>query len=95
MMSRRITLQQTYQLSLGQTSRNRWLARQQFHAHGLHARCAGEQALYNRQPERSDTLIHHSDRGSQYVCIRHSERLAEAGIEPSIGSGDDTLNALG
>ena len=54
-----------------------------------------EQALYARQPERSDALIHHSDRGSQYVSIRYSERLAEAGIEPSVGSkGDSYDNAL-
>ena len=54
-----------------------------------------EQALYDRQPERADTLIHHSDRGSQYVSIRYSERLAEAGIEPSVGSkGDSHHNAL-
>ena len=54
-----------------------------------------EQALYARQPERTDTLIHHSDRGSQYVSIRYSERLAEAGIEPSVGSkGDSYDNAL-
>jgi hypothetical protein len=38
-----------------------------------------EQALYARQPERSDALVHHSDRGSQYVSIKYSERLAEAG----------------
>lgn len=54
-----------------------------------------EQALYARQPERDGELIHHSDRGSQYVCIRYSERLAEAGIEPSVGSkGDSYDNAL-
>ena len=54
-----------------------------------------EQALYARQPERADVLIHHSDRGSQYVSIRYSERLAEAGIEPSVGSkGDSYDNAL-
>ncbi|MDP1657598.1 MAG: IS3 family transposase [Hylemonella sp.] len=54
-----------------------------------------EQALYERQPERTDALIHHSDRGSQYVSIRYSERLAEAGIEPSVGSrGDSYDNAL-
>jgi transposase InsO family protein len=40
-----------------------------------------EQALYARQPERDDALVHHSDRGSQYVSIRYTERLAEAGIE--------------
>lgn len=54
-----------------------------------------EQALWARQPEREDALIHHSDRGSQYVSIRYSERLAEAGIEPSVGSkGDSYDNAL-
>jgi transposase InsO family protein len=54
-----------------------------------------EQALYARQPERDARLIHHSDRGSQYVSIRYSERLAEAGIEPSVGSkGDSYDNAL-
>ncbi len=53
-----------------------------------------EQALYERQPE-SNELIHHSDRGSQYVSIRYTERLAEAGIEPSVGSrGDSYDNAL-
>jgi transposase InsO family protein len=54
-----------------------------------------EQALYARQPERSDALVHHSDRGSQYVSIRYTERLAEARIEPSVGSrGDSYDNAL-
>ena len=54
-----------------------------------------EQALYARRPERDGALIHHSDRGSQYVSIRYSERLAEAGIEPSVGSkGDSYDNAL-
>ena len=54
-----------------------------------------EQALYARQPELKDYLIHHSDRGSQYVSIRYTERLAEAGIEPSVGSkGDSYDNAL-
>ena len=53
-----------------------------------------EQALHARQPDR-DSLIHHSDRGSQYVSIRYTERLAEAGIEPSVGSrGDSYDNAL-
>jgi putative transposase len=53
-----------------------------------------EQALYARQPAR-DSLIHHSDRGVQYLSIRYSERLAEAGIEPSVGSkGDSYDNAL-
>ena len=54
-----------------------------------------EQALFDRQPERADALIHHSDRGSQYVSIRYTERLAEAGLEPSVGSrGDRYDNAL-
>jgi transposase InsO family protein len=54
-----------------------------------------EQALYARQPEWDASLIHHSDRGSQYVSIRYTERLAEAGIEPSVGSkGDSYDNAL-
>ena len=54
-----------------------------------------EQALHARQPSRMDGLIHHSDRGSQYVSIRYTERLAEAGIEPSVGSkGDSYDNAL-
>jgi transposase InsO family protein len=54
-----------------------------------------EQALYARRPSPEEALIHHSDRGSQYVSIRYSERLAEAGIEPSVGSkGDSYDNAL-
>jgi transposase InsO family protein len=52
-----------------------------------------EQALYARRPVGS--LIHHSDRGMQYVSIRYTERLAEAGIEASVGSvGDSYDNAL-
>ena len=54
-----------------------------------------EQALYARQPWRDASLIHHSDRGSQYVSVRYTKRLAEAGIEPSVGSkGDSYDNAL-
>lgn len=54
-----------------------------------------EKALYARQPERNGGLICHSDRESLYVSIRYSERLAEAGIDPSIGSkGDSYDNAL-
>jgi len=54
-----------------------------------------EQALYARRAEREGELVHHSDRGSQYVSIRYSERLDEAGIEPSVGStGDSYDNAL-
>jgi transposase InsO family protein len=54
-----------------------------------------EQALHERQPVRGDGLVHHSDRGVQYVSIKYTERLAEAGIEPSVGSvGDSYDNAL-
>lgn len=54
-----------------------------------------EQALYARQPEGNGRLIHHSDRGSQYVGIRYGERLAVAGIAPSVGSrGDSYDNTL-
>lgn len=52
-----------------------------------------EQALWARPG--IDNLVHHSDRGVQYVSIRYTERLAEAGIEPSVGSvGDSYDNAL-
>ena len=54
-----------------------------------------EQALHDRRPAHGGGLVHHSDRGVQYVSIRYSERLAEAGIEPSVGSiGDSYDNAL-
>ena len=54
-----------------------------------------EQAIHARQPGKSERLVHHSDRGSQYVSIRYTERLAQAGIEPSVGSrGDSYDNAL-
>jgi len=54
-----------------------------------------EQALYARRPVDQGGLIHHSDRGVQYVSIRYTERLAEAGVEPSVGSvGDSYDNAL-
>lgn len=53
-----------------------------------------EQAIHARCPSGSSGLVHHSDRGSQYVAIRYTERLADAGIEPSIGSvGDSYDNA--
>lgn len=52
-----------------------------------------EQALHARRP--TESLVHHSDRGVQYVSIRYTERLAEAGIDPSVGSvGDSYDNAL-
>jgi transposase InsO family protein len=54
-----------------------------------------EQALYNRPLGESERLVHHSDRGVQYLSIRYTERLAEAGIEPSVGSvGDSYDNAM-
>jgi len=54
-----------------------------------------EQALHERRPIHRAGLVHHSDRGSQYVSIKYTERLAEAGIEPSVGSvGDSYDNAL-
>lgn len=52
-----------------------------------------EQALYSRTG--TEGLVHHSDRGSQYLSIRYTERLTEAGIESSVGSvGDSYDNAL-
>lgn len=54
-----------------------------------------EQALYERAQQGLEGLIHHSDRGSQYLSIRYTDRLREAGIEPSVGSvGDSYDNAL-
>ena len=54
-----------------------------------------EQAVHERRPTKSMGLVHHSDRGSQYLSIKYTERLAEAGIEPSVGSvGDSYDNAL-
>jgi putative transposase len=64
-------------------------------AHASFVLDALEQALHERRPVRRGGLVHHSDRGSQYVSIRYTERLAEAGIEPSVGSvGDSYDNAL-
>ena len=54
-----------------------------------------EQAIHDRKPVSKGGLIHHSDRGSQYLSIKYTERLADAGIEPSVGSiGDSYDNAL-
>jgi transposase InsO family protein len=64
-------------------------------AHASFVLDALEQALHDRRPVHRGGLIHHSDRGSQYVSIKYTERLAEAGIEPSVGSvGDSYDNAL-
>jgi hypothetical protein len=54
-----------------------------------------KQALYARPFAGAGPLVHHSDRGVQYLSIRYTERLAEAGIERSVGSaGDSYDNAL-
>jgi transposase InsO family protein len=54
-----------------------------------------EQALHDRRPVRGSGLVHHSDRGVQDVSIKDTERLTEAGVEPSVGSvGDSYDNAL-
>jgi len=54
-----------------------------------------EQAIYARCDDTVGDLVHHSDRGSQYLAMRYTERLADAGIEPSVGSrGDSYDNAL-
>ena len=54
-----------------------------------------EQAIWVRKNEGLDELVHHSDRGSQYLSIRYTERLAEAGGVQSVGSkGDSYDNAL-
>jgi len=53
------------------------------------------QAVCQRRPAEGSGLIHHSDRGSQYLSIRYTERLADAGIDTSVGSvGDSYDNAL-
>ena len=54
-----------------------------------------EQAITERLGTDPERLVHHSDRGVQYLSIRYTERLALAGIEPSVGSrGDSYDNAL-
>ena len=45
-----------------------------------------EQAIYDRR-DGVETLVHHSDRGTQYLAMRYTDRLAEAGIEPSVSVG--------
>lgn len=67
-------------------------------AHAAFVLDALEQAVHDRRPPSSKNgggLVHHSDRGSQYLAIAYTERLAEAGLEPSVGSvGDSYDNAL-
>ena len=54
-----------------------------------------EQAIYDRRDTGVEDLVHHSDRGTQYLSMRYTDRLTEAGIEPSVGSrGDSYDNAL-
>jgi transposase InsO family protein len=54
-----------------------------------------EQALHDRRPTQRDGLVHRSDRGVQYVSIRYTDCLPEAGIDPSVGSvGDSYDNVL-
>ena len=59
-------------------------------AHASFVLDALEQALHDRRPVHRGGLVHHSDRGSQYVSIKYTERLAEAGIESSVGSVCDS-----
>src|SRR5688572_17708786 len=54
-----------------------------------------EQAIYQRCGAEVTDLVHHSDRGTQYLSMRYTERLADAGIAPSVGSrGDSYDNAM-
>src|SRR5215210_7065483 len=53
-----------------------------------------EQAIYDRCDDDIRDLVHHSDHGVQYLAMRYTERLADAGIEPSVGSRGDSYDAL-
>jgi hypothetical protein len=59
-------------------------------AHASFVLDALEQALHDRRPAHRGGLVHHSDRGSQYVSIKYTERLVQAGVEPSVGSVGDS-----
>ncbi len=64
-------------------------------AHAAFVLDALEQAVHVRRPTKGTGIVHHSDRGPQYLSIRYSERLAEAGIETSLVSvGDSYDNAI-
>lgn len=64
-------------------------------AHASFVLDALEKAIHQRQAAHRDGLVHHNDWGSQYISIKYTERLAEAGIVPSVGSvGDSYDNAL-
>jgi len=62
-----------------------WRASQTAHAGFVLG--ALEQAVHDRRPVKGVGLVHHSDRGSPHLSIRQTERLGEAGIEPSVASG--------
>jgi len=54
-----------------------------------------EQAIYDRRAAGVEDLVHHSDRGTQYLSMRYTDRLTDAGLEPSVGSrGDSYDNAM-
>jgi transposase InsO family protein len=54
-----------------------------------------EQAIYDRRAAGVEHLVHHSDRGTQYLSMRYTDRLTDAGIAPSVGSrGDSYDNAM-
>ena len=54
-----------------------------------------EQVIYDRRGDTLTGLVQHSDRGTQYLSMRYTDRLADAGIAPSVGSrGDSYDNAL-
>ena len=53
-----------------------------------------EQAIHDRKPVSGGVLVHHSDRGVQYVSIKYTERLAEAGLVPSVGSVGDSYDVV-
>ena len=59
------------------------------------AKCTVERLIHARRPGPDDGLIHHSDRGVQYLAMNYTQRLAEANLVPSVGSvGDSYDNAL-
>jgi putative transposase len=53
-----------------------------------------EQAIYDRCGNTPDGLVHHSDRGTQYLSMRYTDRLADAGIAPSVGSRGDSYGTM-
>ncbi len=74
---------------------DRGLAGVQHSTRRLCTGCPGAGAPRPRRAAKGSGLIHYSDRGSQYLAIRHTERLTEAGVEPSVDSvGDSYDNAL-